>query len=55
MAVLLTCDAVQKIWEGVGVNWEWTWYSQTVHAFTEPQGVGSAATAVRAVPCSAVL
>ena len=46
---------MQQMWESMGVKWEWTWYSQTVHAFTEPQGVGAAASSVCAVPCDAVL
>ncbi|DBA94647.1 hypothetical protein WJX77_011870 [Trebouxia sp. C0004] len=30
----------QEMWESMGVKWEWTWYSQTVHAYTEPDLVG---------------
>ena len=29
------------MWESMGVVWEWTWYSQTVHAYTEPDLVGA--------------
>ena len=34
------------MWDGLGIDWEWTWYSQTVHAFTEPDLVGVNAAAV---------
>ena len=51
---LSPCD-MQTMWENMGVTWEWTWYSQTVHAFTEPQGVGAGATMVCAVLCWAGL
>ncbi|KAL3160801.1 hypothetical protein ABBQ38_009212 [Trebouxia sp. C0009 RCD-2024] len=40
--------ATQRMWEDMGVKWEWTWYSQTVHAFTQPQLVGPAASAMAA-------
>lgn len=40
------CVGLQRMWEDMGVKWEWTWYSQTVHAFTQPQLVGPAASAV---------
>ena len=45
---------LQRMWEDMDVKWEWTWYSQTVHAFTQPQLVGAAASAV-SLFCSAVL
>ena len=32
---------LQEMWESMGVVWEWTWYSQTVHAYTEPDLVGA--------------
>lgn len=35
----------QQMWEDAGITWEWTWYSGTVHAFTEPDLVGSSASA----------
>ena len=34
------------MWESMGVKWEWTWYSQTVHAYTEPDLVGANAGSV---------
>ncbi len=36
----------QEMWESMGVKWEWTWYSQTVHAYTEPDLVGTNAGSV---------
>lgn len=36
----------QEMWESMGVKWEWTWYSQTVHAYTEPDLVGANAGSV---------
>lgn len=43
---------LQQMWEDMGVTWEWTWYSQTVHAFTQPQLVGAAASAVSPFCCT---
>ena len=37
---------LQEMWDGLGIIWEWTWYSQTVHAFTEPDLVGANAGSV---------
>nr|QOL01212.1 putative extracellular protein TR9_020 [Trebouxia lynnae] len=45
--------STQQMWESMGVKWEWTWYSQTVHAFTEPQGVGAAASSTAAYSATA--
>lgn len=36
----------QSRWDAAGLIWEWTWYSQTLHAFTEPFMSGPNATAV---------
>lgn len=43
---------LQQMWEDMGVNWEWTWYAQTAHAFTQPQLVGAAASAVSLFCCT---
>lgn len=43
---------LQQMWEDMGVTWEWTWYSQTAHAFTQPQLVGAAASAVSLLRCT---
>ena len=43
---------LQQMWEDMGVRWEWTWYSQTAHAFTQPQLVGAAASAVSLLCCA---
>ena len=40
------CSRPQEMWESMGVTWEWTWYSQTVHAYTEPDLVGANAGSV---------
>ena len=37
---------LQEMWDEAGIVWEWTWYSQTVHAFTQPFLAGANATAV---------
>lgn len=37
---------LQQMWEDAGITWEWTWYSGTVHAFTQPDLVGENASAV---------
>ena len=39
-----TC--LQQMWEDAGITWEWTWYSGTVHAFTQPDLVGENASPV---------
>ena len=44
--------ALQQMWEDIGVTWEWTWYSQTAHAFTQPQLVGGAASEVSLFCCA---
>lgn len=37
---------LQQMWEDAGITWEWTWYSGTVHAFTQPDLVGENASPV---------
>lgn len=45
--------STQQMWDGLGIDWEWTWYSQTVHAFTEPDLVGVNAAATMAYSATA--